>query len=127
MAARKKKERVVSKRERSKAAKKGWQTRKRNELLKKQAIASPELVGIELQEAKKRITELEEYIEQRTIKVRVDEAIKAGLIKNDPDTVIRARLRIAIAEDRMDLEAYELADEYPEYGVGEIFTIGFSP
>lgn len=122
-----KKKKKVTKKQRSIAAKKGWETRRRNTLLKKSAKASPELVGIELELAKKRVTELEEYIEKRTPKVIVDEAIRAGLIKNDPDTVIRARLRVAIAEDIMDVEAYELADEYPEYGISEIFTMGFSP
>ena len=128
MATRKKRKRS-SKKKRSQAAKKGWETRRKNELLKKHAKANPELVGIEIQldSQARRIKELEEYIEKREAKAIVADAVKKGLIPDDDEEIIKARLRIAISDGTMDEEAYAIADDFPDYGISEIFTLGYSP
>lgn len=139
MAAKKKTKRKPSKKQRSAAAKKGWETRRRNEALKRLDKSDPQLTGIEdeyqkelrslglSEEAKAELSKQEPEILSRMAKVLVEQFIREGKIDDSPEERIKARLRIAHDDSRYYDEVLELGDEYPEYSLHEIYTMGVSP
>lgn len=130
MAKRKKK---LSKKQRSAAAKKGWVTRRKNTLAKRQAqrfkAAHPELEGIDEAYIEEIVARQLQDSEKEMTKLFVDKQVEEGLIDDDPDEIIAARLKIAYAQGdtRFYEEVLELADEYDYYSPTEIYTMGVSP
>lgn len=139
MASKKKTRRKSSKKQRSAAAKKGWETRRRKQALKRLGEADPQLVGIE-DEYKKAVSELglspeaeaeifrrEPEIRSAIVKSLVERFVREGAIEDTQEERIKARLRIAHDDSRYYDEVLELGDEFPEYSLHEIYTMGVSP
>lgn len=130
-----KKKKKVSKTKRSRAAKKGWETRRRKQLEQKMNAAHPELIGVETEFKDAVTAEVERItpeIRAQIAKDLVEKYIKDGAIviprgSKGTEERIRARLRIAWDDDRFYDEVLELGDEFPEYSLHEIYTMGVSP
>ena len=137
MASKKKTRRT--KKSRSKAAKKGWETRRRKKALERLDVAHPQLTGIEDEYVKALVEAgikagVEKEIERRHTAISsevtkrfVENLVREGKVKDTREERILARLRIALDEERYYDEVLELGDEYPEYSLGEIYTMGVSP
>jgi hypothetical protein len=132
------KKKTSRERNRSEESIKGWVTRRKNKALKRLDASHPELTGIEDEytralieagikagvaaEIERRDTAINSEISKRL----VETLIKEGKIEDTAEQRIVARLRIALDDERYYDEVLELGDEYPEYSLGEIYTMGMS-
>lgn len=134
-----------SKRKRSKAAKKGWETRRARaeEARHKQLVSRIDKKYPQLKESeadfkiavasavartvKKELAEIEKLYVMRINKRIVKEQIRKGLINDTPEEIILARLKNADMMGEYYDVVLELGDEFPEYSLHEIYTMGMSP
>ena len=134
------KPKAKSKSKRSAAAKRGWQTRRKNQLDKavkrgarRQRRENPELMQAldELQKEKGRSEALRLQIAQleKDYVVRdalVESLIQAGQLVESDETRIIARLRLAQIDGAFEEEVGMLADEF-NMQPSEIYSLWFSP
>lgn len=132
MAAKKKqrKKKALTKKQRILAAKKGWETRRAKERNQRLIEANPELEGVEEEfkeavrlEVERQLPEIRSQVMKDVIRTYVEE----GKIENDVESIIYARLIAANKDGRFYDEVLELAEDFPEYSVREIYTMGESP
>lgn len=124
----KKKTKKVNKKKRSEAAKKGWATRRKREQDRIFAANNPELVGIDKELEKARQEGYLAAQEEMVAKIFVEEQTRLGRVAPDPETQIKARLRVTGGPDADGYyeQVLELAEEYGEdFTPSEIYTMGF--
>ncbi len=143
MATRKKKK--TTKRQRSQAAKKGWETRRAKAVINRIDKTHPQLKGSEdrfKHEMAKIRAEVELEFEKREVAVKkeaiqeagkilskrmIKEYVKKGQVQNTPEEIILARLKNAEELGIYYEVVQELAEEFDQYSIYEIYTMGVSP
>ena len=101
---------------RSKAAKKGWQTRRAN------ALRAAAATDVEAHIAFLRLPQVSAQITEQLIRTGL---IRPGMVQST-ETQMLSRLIVAEQLGNFDETAYELADEY-DWDVREVYTLWHSP
>ncbi len=141
-----KKKKALTPKQRSRAAKRGWQTRKRKEreLLKRikegkatQLAAEPALEGMQAVRAYQVLHRMQGKLPEgldaeatEAVQLWIDEQIKDYVkdyfVDADDDTVIRARLYAAEEAGRFEEEVTRISEEY-NMAEHEVYTLWLSP